>query len=473
MIRQILSIIAIATVMFSIVPSPAVNAQGGDGIKREVNAGSGKVSFIGPESGRVLSASRALGTFVRPQDPAMALAKRFAPEFGLKNPERDLFEIKANRSEDGRVIVRYQQHYQGIPVMGGELIVNTNENGDLYSMNGEVSPDLSLPTQPEIAPGQARDTALQALAKWYQGVPADFVASEPELWIYDESLLQPSTRPVELVWRMEVTSADTSQPVRELVLVNAQRGNISLHFNQIDTAWTGSDHSNNIQAPTAPVFSSKNPEKSESAGTTHLTVENILTIAPATWYVTTTGNDSNSCTATGSPCLTINGAIGKAASGDMIKVATGTYTNSGTEVVLINKSITLSGGWNASFTTQSGMSTIDGQQARRGLMVNSGVTAIIERFVVQNGNSMGGGGGICNSGTLTLNNTSIKDNTATTNASSNGCNASSNGGGIYNTNTGILALNDSTVTGSSVDCSGSGVYNEGVLPRTIAPSNKT
>ena len=35
--------------------------------------------------------------------------------------------------------VRYQQNYQGIPVMGGELIVNTDENGDLYSMNGEVS----------------------------------------------------------------------------------------------------------------------------------------------------------------------------------------------------------------------------------------------------------------------------------------------------------------------------------------------
>jgi hypothetical protein len=55
---QILSIIVSVVVMFSIVPFPAVNAQGGDGIKREFNAESGKVSFIGPESGRVLSISK-------------------------------------------------------------------------------------------------------------------------------------------------------------------------------------------------------------------------------------------------------------------------------------------------------------------------------------------------------------------------------------------------------------------------------
>jgi Zn-dependent metalloprotease len=104
-------------------------------------------------------------------------------------------------------------------------------------MSGEVSPNLSLPTQPTIDSAQAADTALQALAKWYEKSSADFVASEPELWIFDESLLRPSTRPVELAWRMEVTSANEIMPVRELVLVNAQRGSISLHFNQIDTAW--------------------------------------------------------------------------------------------------------------------------------------------------------------------------------------------------------------------------------------------
>ncbi|WP_196302159.1 hypothetical protein, partial [Streptococcus pneumoniae] len=73
--------------------------------------------------------------------------------------------------------------------------------------------------------------------KWYELSPSDFVATQPELWIFDESLLQPSNRPIELVWRLEVSGLDMSMPVRELVLVNAQTGSISFHFNQVDTAW--------------------------------------------------------------------------------------------------------------------------------------------------------------------------------------------------------------------------------------------
>ena len=62
------------------------------------------------------------------------------------------------------------------------------------------------------------------------------------------------------------------------------------------------------------------------------------------WFVATTGNDSNNCTAPATPCLTINGAISKAASGDTIRVASGTYIGAGAEVVLINKGVALSGG---------------------------------------------------------------------------------------------------------------------------------
>src|SRR5262249_3759892 len=104
--RKIISIIFIAaTALSSFHPSP-VSAQGKDGLKHQINSNSGKISFIGPESGHVLPASQALGTSLRPQDPGMALAKRFAPEFGIQNPERDLAEIKKNKSNNGRTSVR-------------------------------------------------------------------------------------------------------------------------------------------------------------------------------------------------------------------------------------------------------------------------------------------------------------------------------------------------------------------------------
>jgi hypothetical protein len=106
--------------------------------------------------------------------------------------------------------------------------------------------------------------------------------------------------------------------------------------------------------------------------------------AAATWYVAPTGADTNSCAAPASPCATPNGAVGKASDGDTIEVATGTYTGSGGEVVLVDKKVTLAGGWNASFTAQGGVSTIDGQGARRGVQV-SGAVVTLQRFTVQNG----------------------------------------------------------------------------------------
>src|SRR6185503_9442179 len=86
----IFSTITILSMSLSVSQPQPASAQGGDGIQRHINAETGKVSFIGPENGRSVSASRALGSLARPADPARALANRFAPEFGLKDPERDL-----------------------------------------------------------------------------------------------------------------------------------------------------------------------------------------------------------------------------------------------------------------------------------------------------------------------------------------------------------------------------------------------
>jgi len=447
--QKVTSILFILAILLSNIRTPLVSAQTGDGLKRQRNPENGKVSFIIPESGRALPASKVLGTFIRPQDPAMALANRYAPEFGIKDPTRELSVMKSNPSSDGRVSVRYQQKYQGIPVLGGELIVNTNDSGDLYSMNGEVSPNLALQTQPKIDSAQATQTTLEALAKYYQKTPADFVASTPELWIFDESLLQPSTRPVELVWRMEVTSGDSRLPVRELVLVNAERGGISLHFNQIDTAWGGTQKEKTIQ--TSNSISNSTTSTSEQA-TTNFAIEHMPALSGGTWYVATTGNDdANDCLTTSTPCASINGAISKATNGDMILVATGTYTSSGSEVVLINKSVTLSGGWNAAFTSQAGSSIIDGKYARWGVYVDtSSVIASLDRFIIQNCQAIYSSvaAGIINKGNLTISHSSIQNNF---------------GSGVYNATASNLILNNTTVSGNSAVASGGGIFNDGDL----------
>jgi hypothetical protein len=206
------------------------------------------------------------------------------------------------------------------------------------------------------------------------------------------------------------------------------------------------------------------------------------------WYVSTAGSDSNACNAPESPCLTINGAIAKAVDGDTVQVAVGMYTAaSGTEVVLINKSITLLGGWDETFTTQNGTSTIDGGGARRGLTVLGSSyteTVVIDHFTIQNGfvGSGGSGGGIYNSnttltvinsiirhnvskymgggilnleGTLTITNTTISENSAGTINSGGG---EHGGGGIHNLY-GSVTLNNSTISNNKIfgDFAGSGI----------------
>jgi hypothetical protein len=166
-------------------------------------------------------------------------------------------------------------------------------------------------------------------------------------------------------------------------------------------------------------------------------------------YVAPGGSDTNDCITPTTPCATIDGAIGKASSGYTVKVAIGTYTGSGTDVVLANKSLTISGGWDTGFSSQTGMSTIDGQNTRRGITVTSSTTVVFERFIISNGKSIDGGG-ISNGGNLTLNTCEISGNSATGDVNSEG-------GGIVTGSTSTVTINDSTISDNTAT-SGGGIF---------------
>jgi hypothetical protein len=175
--------------------------------------------------------------------------------------------------------------------------------------------------------------------------------------------------------------------------------------------------------------------------------------AAGTWYVQPDGDDGNSCLSPGvsEACATITGALGKATSGDTILVATGVYTSTSSQVVLIDKNISLSGGWDTGFSAQGGASVIDGEGSRRSILVNNNVTSTIDHFVIERGIASGGGG-IYDNGTLTLDHCSIISNTA-----------SSEGGGVFIQSTGTLNLN-LTEVGNNQANSGGGIFSyRGIL----------
>ena len=88
--------------------------------------------------------------------------------------------------------------------------------------------------------------------------------------------------------------------------------------------------------------------------------------------------------------------------------------------------------------------TISGNHAVRVFTVNSGVTLNLNRLTVADGSASGNGGGIYNSGTLTVSNSTFSGNSA------------GYGGGIYNS--GTLTVSNSTFSGNSAS-DGGGIYN--------------
>ena len=215
----------------------------GGGERRAQHPETGRLTFLGFDAGRSpnIPQARAAGPGVAQR--GRAYLEVYGREFGLDAPANQL-RLAGTRTFAGeRASARFQQTHQGVPVFAGELLVNTDDAGNLTSISGEVSPDLRLDTSPQVSAQAALTTALQGVAKYYDADGSDLEGDSPELWIYDEQLLRLSERPAELVWRTEVRST-TGAPLRVLVLVNAIRGNISLHFNQVDTSW-----SVNIEGP--------------------------------------------------------------------------------------------------------------------------------------------------------------------------------------------------------------------------------
>lgn len=137
--------------------------------------------------------------------------------------------------------------------------------------------------------------------------------------------------------------------------------------------------------------------------------------AAGVWYVKNGGNDSNDCATPATACASINGALAKPGfvAGDTIRVAVGTYTGTGAEVVLIDKDATVSGGWDAAtFTTQSGMATIDGQGVRRGITINGEIVVSLDRFNIQYCFGESGGGGISSTrSNVVVSNSTVYSNT--------------------------------------------------------------
>ena len=227
----------------------------------------------------------------------------------------------------------------------------------------------------------------------------------------------------------------------------------------------------------------------------------IATVS-TTWYVDgVNGNDKNNCNTPQTACKTIRHAVKLASSGDSIIIAAAIYK----QFLNINISLKLIGAGAAATIIDGGNIYIGNTSARvivskmtishGGGINNSGTLTVNDSTISGNGSR----GGVSNDGTITLNRCTVSGNigddgyfssaggidnegsTAVINDSTISENSAVGdyvcGGGIYNT--GTLTITNSTLTGNhargAANSNGGGIDNEGgtvVLNNSTLSGNK-
>lgn len=167
----------------------------------------------------------------------LTFLRTYGALFGLGHTTDGVREIQREQVPAGGTMLKYQQLYQGVPIVAGEIVVAVTAQRRIRNVHAEVLPieTNAIDTRPRISRQDAQYTALVLVQRRRQASTDQLVVSEPSLWIFNPKLLGgPQLPQTTLNWRMEVTgTSEDGRPVREFVLVNAHTGTVTIHFSQI------------------------------------------------------------------------------------------------------------------------------------------------------------------------------------------------------------------------------------------------
>ncbi|MEM1093376.1 MAG: choice-of-anchor Q domain-containing protein [Bacteroidota bacterium] len=176
----------------------------------------------------------------------------------------------------------------------------------------------------------------------------------------------------------------------------------------------------------------------------------FLFVLLAVLVVPVRAQDHTVC-ASGCDFTTITAAIAAASNGQVIEVQDATHTEAG---ITVNKNLTIRGQGASSTTVQAAATRATA--GNRVFTVNGGVTATIRDMTIRHGRvSSSNGGGIRNTGTLTLEQVAVVDNDDPINGNTIG------GGGVFNS--GTLTIRSSRIANNTSLREGGGLFNSGIL----------
>jgi Zn-dependent metalloprotease len=222
-----------------VLPAVTLDASTLTSVAQATHPGTGLLTFLAAPRGTAFLVE-GLPAAADPEAAARRFLQAEGARFGIARQADELILLRVAQRPLGQRAVRFRQFHGGIPVLGGEVVVNLDAALNVETVNGETVPLEGAPTEPAIGAGAAVAAAVAEVAGAH-GLPGEsLTASDPELWYYNPVVFWDDRFENRLVWRVEV-AAGGQRPIREMVLVDALDGSVPLHFNTIDTAAAARD----------------------------------------------------------------------------------------------------------------------------------------------------------------------------------------------------------------------------------------
>ncbi|MFF4761062.1 M4 family metallopeptidase [Streptomyces sp. NPDC001292] len=175
---------------------------------------------------------------------AQAGAAAAAQEIGLDSKEK-LVVRDVIKDADGTVHTRYERTYEGLPVLGGDLVVHKAESGKLKGVTKATSAKMAVPsTAATVAAATAKKDALAASAA-ADNSKTSAAAPRKVIWA--------ATGKPTLAYETVVHGLQADGTPSELhVITDATTGKKLYEFETIDTGTGTGVHSGNVTLGTTP-----------------------------------------------------------------------------------------------------------------------------------------------------------------------------------------------------------------------------
>ena len=199
----------------------ALTVRGGD---------AGSLTFVGVPARSDVD-NPAVTRSTRPGAAADAAIQRYGAALGMTRTGTVLDRTSVRASVAGDV-VRYQQAVDGVPVLGGEVVVSLRDDGELSSVLANTSEQTSVGS----AVVSEHDAEAQARAAFRRsaGPGAEVILQSHGRWLLDAALIGGDLRVhARTVWRFEITR-DADE--RRQILIDDRTGAVLMNVDEIQHA---------------------------------------------------------------------------------------------------------------------------------------------------------------------------------------------------------------------------------------------